>query len=74
MQNQHMILCRAYYGANSFKDVAKKKLQSTFISPINNLRNNLAVRMRAIQPLAPSDLYYYMMNLMGGRTNLYQQL
>ncbi len=52
----------AYYGANGLLRTLQKKAIQHFISPINNLHeeNNLAVRMRAIQPLAPSDLYYMM--------------
>ena len=52
----------AYYGANGLLKTLQKKAFQHFISPINNLHeeNNLAIRMRAIQPLAPSDLYYMM--------------
>ena len=52
----------AYYGANGLLKTLHNKAFQHFISPINNLHeeNNLAVRMRAIQPLAPADLYYMM--------------
>ena len=52
----------AYYGANGLLKTLQKKALQHFISPINNLHeeNNLAIRMRAIQQLAPSDLYYMM--------------
>ena len=52
----------AYYGANGLLNTLHKKAFQHFISPINNLHeeNNLAVRMRAIQPLEPADLYYMM--------------
>ena len=52
----------AYYGANGLLKTLQKKALQHFINPINNLHeeSNLAIRMRAIQPLAPSDLYYMM--------------
>ena len=52
----------AYYGANGLLKTLHKKAFQHFISPINNLHeeNNLAVRMRAIQPLGPAELYYMM--------------
>jgi hypothetical protein len=52
----------AYYGANGLLNTLHKKAFQHFISPINNLHeeNNLAIRMRAIQPLAAEDLYYMM--------------
>ncbi len=52
----------AYFGANGLLNTLHTKAFQHFISPINNLHeeNNLAVRMRAIQPLAPTDLYYMM--------------
>ena len=52
----------AYYGANGLLQTLHTKAFQHFISPINNLHeeNNLAVRMRAIQPLSPADLYYMM--------------
>ena len=52
----------AYYGANGLLKTLHKKALQHFIIPINNLHeeNNLAVRMRAIQPLTPAELYYMM--------------
>ncbi len=52
----------AYYGANGLLKTLHKKAFQHFISPINNLHeeNNLAVRMRAIQPLGLAELYYMM--------------
>ena len=52
----------AYYGANGLLKTLHKKAFQHFISPINNLHeeNNLSVRMRAIQPLGPAELYYMM--------------
>ena len=52
----------AYYGANGLLKTLQTKALQHFINPINNLHeeSNLAIRMRAIQPLAPSDLYYMM--------------
>ncbi len=52
----------AYYGANGLLKTLQKKALQHFINPINMLhdQNNLAIRMRAIQPLSPSDLYYMM--------------
>ena len=52
----------AYFGANGLLNALHQKAVQHFITPINNLHeeNNLAVRMRAIQPLAATDLYYMM--------------
>ena len=52
----------AYYGANGLLKTLHKKALQHFINPINNLHeeNNLAIRMRAIQPLSPTDIYYMM--------------
>jgi hypothetical protein len=52
----------AYYGANGLLKTLHTKALQHFIIPINNLHeeNNLAVRMRAIQPLSPAELYYMM--------------
>ena len=52
----------AYYGANGLLKTLHTKALQHFINPINNLHeeNNLAIRMRAIQPLSPTDLYYMM--------------
>jgi hypothetical protein len=50
----------AYFGANGFIETLRKKGSQHFISHINNLHDlsNLAIRMKAIQPLAPKELYY----------------
>ena len=52
----------AMFGANGLRDVLKRKAMQHFIKHINELHdvNNLAVRMRAIQPLTTSELYYMM--------------
>jgi hypothetical protein len=52
----------AYFGANGFIETLRKKGSQHFISHINNLHDlsNLAIRMKAIQPLAPKELYYMM--------------
>ena len=52
----------AYYGANGLLKTLHTKALQHFINPINNLHeeNNLAIRMRAIQPLSPTDIYYMM--------------
>lgn len=50
----------AYYGPNGLLETLKFRDNLHFITPINSLHNenNLAVRMRAIQPLGPAELYY----------------
>ena len=52
----------AYYGTNGLLKTLQKKALQHFVNPINMLhdQNNLAIRMRAIQPLAATDLYYMM--------------
>jgi hypothetical protein len=52
----------AYTGANGLLDMLKKKSIEHFVSYINALHDvsNLNIRMKAIQPLAPKDLYYMM--------------
>jgi len=52
----------AMFGPNGLRETLKTKAIQHFITPINNLHeeSNLAVRMRAIQPLNPQDLYYMM--------------
>ena len=52
----------AMFGANGLRDVLKAKALQHFITPINVLheQNNLAIRMRAIDPLTPEELYYMM--------------
>ena len=50
----------AMFGPNGLRDVLKGKAWQHFIKPINELHdvNNLAVRMKAIQPLGVQELYY----------------
>ena len=50
----------AMFGANGLREVLKGKAWQHFVKPINELHDvsNLAVRMRAIQPLGVQDLYY----------------
>lgn len=50
----------AMFGANGLREILKGKAYQHFIKPINELHDvsNLAVRMRAIQPLGAQELYY----------------
>lgn len=50
----------AMFGANSLRQVLKRKALQHFVKPINELHDvsNLSVRMKAIQPLGIQDLYY----------------
>lgn len=50
----------AYYGANGLLQTMKYRDSLHFIAPINALhdQNNIAVRMKAIQPLGATELYY----------------
>ncbi len=52
----------AMFGPNGLRETLKNKAIQHFITPINNLHeeNNLAIRMRAIQPLSAQGLYYMM--------------
>lgn len=52
----------AMFGANGLRETLKKRAIQYFITPINTLheQNNLAIRMRAIDPLTPEELYYMM--------------
>ncbi len=52
----------AMFGANGLHEVLKGKAIQHFITPINTLHDqpNLAIRMRAIDPLSPQELYYMM--------------
>ena len=52
----------AMFGANGLRETLRGKAIQHFITPINALheQNNLAIRMRAIDPLSPEDLYYMM--------------
>lgn len=50
----------AMFGPNGLRETLKNKAIQHFITPINNLHeeSNLAIRMRAIQPLSAQGLYY----------------
>ncbi|MEJ7626575.1 MAG: hypothetical protein WKF35_06930 [Ferruginibacter sp.] len=50
----------AMFGANGLREVLRGKALVHFINPINELhnQNNLAIRMKAIDPLTPQELYY----------------
>lgn len=52
----------AMFGANGLREMLKAKALQHFITPINTLHDvsNLNVRMRAIDPLSPQDIYYMM--------------
>ena len=52
----------AMFGANGLREVLKDKAIRHFITPINELheQSNLAIRMKAIDPLTPTELYYMM--------------
>lgn len=50
----------AMFGPNGLREMLQKKANQHFITPINELheQNNLAIRMKAIDPLSAQDLYY----------------
>ena len=52
----------AMFGANGLREVLKEKANFYFITPINTLhdQSNLAIRMKAIEPLTAQELYYMM--------------
>ncbi len=52
----------AMFGANGLHEILKDRAIRHFITPINALHDvsNLNVRMRAIDPLSPEELYYMM--------------
>lgn len=60
----------AMFGANGLREILKAKSIQHFIRHINELHDatNLAVRMKAIQPLNPAELYYMMVM---GESDLY---
>lgn len=60
----------AMFGSNSLRDVLKEKAIRHFITPINELHDNsnLAIRMKAIQPLNAQQLYYM---LIMGESDIY---
>ncbi len=52
----------AMFGPNGLREVLKDKAIQHFITPINTLhdQSNLSVRMKAIEPLSATELYYMM--------------
>jgi hypothetical protein len=52
----------AMFGANGLHDMLQRKAIEHFITPINNLHEetNLNIRMKAIDPLTPVEIYYMM--------------
>ena len=50
----------AMFGTNGLREMLQKKAIQHFITPINELheQNNLAIRMKAIEPLSAEELYY----------------
>jgi hypothetical protein len=50
----------AMFGANGLQEVLRGKAIQHFITPINELhnQNNLAIRMKAIEPLSAQEIYY----------------
>ncbi len=52
----------AVFGANGLRETLKARALRHFVTPINELHNenSLAVRMRAIDPLTPEELYFMM--------------
>ncbi|MDN3658475.1 hypothetical protein QWZ08_22720 [Ferruginibacter paludis] len=50
----------AMFGGNGLREMLQTKAIKYFINPINELheQNNLAIRMKAIEPLSAQDLYY----------------
>ena len=52
----------AMFGVNGLREMLRLKSLQHFITPINELhnQNNLAIRMRAIEPLSAEELYFMM--------------
>ena len=50
----------AMFGSNGLRDMLQNKAIRHFITPINELheQNNIAIRMKAIEPLSAEELYY----------------
>ncbi len=50
----------AMFGTNGLRDMLQNKAIRHFITPINELheQNNIAIRMKAIEPLSAEELYY----------------
>jgi hypothetical protein len=60
----------AMFGSNGLREVLKDKAIQHFITPINTLhdQSNLSVRMKAIEPLSATELYYL---LVMGENDIY---
>ncbi len=60
----------AMFGVNGLRETLRSKALQHFITPINTLHdvNNLNVRMKAIDPLSPVELYYM---LVMGENDIY---
>lgn len=60
----------AMFGTNGLREMLQRKAIRHFITPINELheQNNLAIRMKAIQPLSAEELY---MMLVMGENDIY---
>jgi len=60
----------AMFGANGLHDMLKRKALEHFITPINALHDlsNINIRMKAIDPLTPEELYYM---IVMGENDLY---
>ena len=52
----------AMFGTNGLREMLQKKAIKHFINPINELheQNNLAIRMKALDPLSAQEIYYVM--------------
>ena len=52
----------AMFGTNGLREMLQKKAIKHFITPINDLheQNNLAIRMKALDPLSAQEIYYVM--------------
>jgi hypothetical protein len=50
----------AMFGTNGLREMLQKKAIEHFITPINELheQNNLAIRMKALEPLSAQEIYY----------------
>ncbi len=49
----------AMFGANGLRDMLRRKALQHFVTPINDLHEKPEnIRMRAVEPLSPAELYY----------------
>ncbi|MFN8250615.1 MAG: hypothetical protein U0V75_01940 [Ferruginibacter sp.] len=49
----------AMFGANGLRDMLRRKALQHFVTPINELHERPEnIRMRAVEPLSPAELYY----------------